>query len=234
MCGKFTRMTAWSGVVDYAELVSSLADAAVETFTPMRQVPVVHLDEEGARVATTMVWGFTDRAPGPRRMIRHMHARGETVDRLPTWSEAFRLRRGVTWASSFNEGEEMDVRGRNGALTGAKRTKQWTFHRRDGRPVIMGVIFDAFDVGRGEEYEFAQVTTPANAMIARITDRMPLVLDEADVPLWLGELRAPLDDVKALIRPHEFREGEWEMAPEAARKPARGAGSADGQSDLFG
>ena len=84
------------------------------------------------------------------------------------------------------------------------------------------VIYDTFDVGRGPEYEFAQVTVPANASIAPITDRMPLILSEEDIELWLGELRAPIEDVKDLIRTREFDPAEWNIGPEDPdKKPPR-------------
>jgi putative SOS response-associated peptidase YedK len=42
------------------------------------------------------------------------------------------------------------------------------------------------------------ITTAANAVVAPIHDRMPLVLDEKDWPIWLGER---LGDPKSRLRP---------------------------------
>ncbi len=234
MCGKFTRSAAWDGVVDYAALVARRADEVVTSFTPMRQIPVVHVRTGHGRVETPMAWGFTDRTGQGRRTVRHIHARGETIDRLPTWAEAFRRRRGVIWADSFNEAEEVDVRDAMGAPTGRKRSRQWVFRPRDGRPIILGVIFDMFATDRGEEHEFVQVTTAANAMVGRITDRMPLVLDEADLPVWLGEAAAPLSDIIALLKPHAFDAPEWETFPDLSRRGPWRADAAADQADLFG
>ena len=87
---------------------------------------------------------------------------------------------------------------------------------------MLGVIFDAFDVGRGPECEFVQVTVPANQMISSITDRMPLLLDgEEDISVWLGESRASDEEVMALIRTREFS-SDWEMGIEdPTKKPPR-------------
>lgn len=222
MCGKFTQMASWSDAREYADLFKATVNDDVKVFTPMKAIPVVHLDDDGERMVTPMTWGFTDRRADGRRIPKHMHARGETVDSKTTWSDAFRYRRGFTWAYSFNEGEEVDVTYDDGTPTGKKWTRQWTIKRKDGKPLIIGVIYDVFDVGRGAEYEFVQVTTPPNELIAKITDRMLLLLNEEDLDLWLGALRAPLEDVKELIKTTEFNPEEWEISVEdPSKKPPR-------------
>ena len=228
MCGKFTQMASWAEVHQYSSLLqarpveTAMPNDEVRVFTPMRAVPVVHLGPEGERVATPMIWGFTDRNPSGRRIPKHMHARGETVHKLPTFRNGFERRRGLTFVKSFNEGLEVPLTFEDGTRTGKTWTQQWTLRQRDGLPAVIGIIFDVFDVGRGAEYEFVQVTVPANALVSVITDRMPLLLQgEAEMELWLGEHRAPLEEVMALIRTREFG-SDWEMAVEdPTKKPPR-------------
>ena len=222
MCGKFTQMASWAEVHEYASLIGARENDEVRKYTPMARVGVVHVGENEDRLVTPMVWGFTDRAPLGRRSIRNMHARGETVDTKQTWADAFRYRRGITWARSFNEGKEHLIFDEDGDPTGKTWTEQWTMKPKNGKPIIIGVIFDTFEVGNGPEYEYVQVTVPANAAILPITDRMPLILSEDEIELWLGELRAPLEDVKALIRTRKFDPAEWDIGPEdPTKKPPR-------------
>jgi putative SOS response-associated peptidase YedK len=225
MCGKFTQMASWAEVVEYANLFGASVNDSERLFTPMRAVPVVHLnDGQPPRLATPMVWGFTDRKRNGFRVPKHMHARGETVDRLPTFAEAFRYRRGITFAKTFNEGKEIDVLYDDGTPNGKKWTQQWVMKPKDGKPIIIAVIYDMFhvDPARGDEFEFVQVTTPANASIEPITDRMPLLLREEDVALWLGETNGSIEDVKALIKTFEFDPAEWDIIIEdPSKKPPR-------------
>jgi putative SOS response-associated peptidase YedK len=65
---------------------------------------------------------------------------------------------------------------------------------------------------------FVQVTTPANALIAPVTDRMPAILRPQDWATWLGEAGASAADAKALLRTYDD-EGGWSMTPQGARKP---------------
>jgi hypothetical protein len=66
---------------------------------------------------------------------------------------------------------------------------------------------------------FIQVTTPANALISRITDRMPAILQPWDWATWWGERDTFLADVKAVLRTFEDN-GGWTMT---ARSPTRKA-----------
>jgi putative SOS response-associated peptidase YedK len=48
---------------------------------------------------------------------------------------------------------------------------------------------------------FTIVTTDANALLAPLHDRMPVILDPEDWPSWLGERAAGPAELKALLRP---------------------------------
>jgi putative SOS response-associated peptidase YedK len=203
MCGKFTQLASWEEVHAFSEpLAAAPADAPVVIATPMRMARIVRLDGAGRRELAPMRWGFADRGARPR----HMHARAETIDRLPTFAPSFRARRGVLWVHTFNEGE---------ALPSGK-TKQWTITPRDGRPLAMAVIFEEWANDAERLLTFVQATVPANALISRITDRMPAILESDDIPVWLGETAAPLADVKAVLRTVEDG-GRWDMAEQGAR-----------------
>jgi putative SOS response-associated peptidase YedK len=213
-------MASWAEVYEYANLLGARENDEARTFTPMRTVGVVHLGDEGQRLVTPMVWGFTDRKADGRRIPKNMHARGETVDRLPMWSDAFRYRRGIAWAKTFNLGKEVVIHDEDGDPTGRTWTQQWTVKPKDGKPIVLGVIYDVFDVGRGPEYEYAMVTMPSNEVLLPVTDRMPLILREEDIELWLGELRAPVEEVRALVRTVEFDAAGWDIGVEdPGRKP---------------
>ena len=119
----------------------------------------------------------------------HIHARAETIDTLPTFAEAFAHRRGLLIVKTFNEGEEV-----------GKKTVQLTITPNDGKPMAIAVIFERWEHDDGGELlTFVMVTTPPNPLIARITDRMPAVIQPGDWALWLGERPESLADIKALL-----------------------------------
>jgi putative SOS response-associated peptidase YedK len=71
--------------------------------------------------------------------------------------------------------------------------------RADGDPVAFGGIWEAWRSPEGERLQtFATITTNANELLAPIQDRMPVIIEKADWPVWLGEAEA---DPAALLRP---------------------------------
>lgn len=185
----------------------------------MRTAKVIRLDDEGQREMTSMRWGFADRdAINPARP-KHMHARAETIDTRPTFADSFRQRRGILMVRTFNEGEELP----NG------KTRQWVISPKDNQPIAIAVIFEDWVNGEERLTTFIQVTTPANALIAPVTDRMPAILPRGTWPVWLGETEASLADVKAVLQTFDDK-GAWTIAPQ---EPAAKKAKPPPQTDLF-
>ncbi len=212
MCGKFTQLASWDEVHAFSQPLAADADAPVVVSTPMRFAKIMRLDAAGVRVLSPMRWGFPEKSANAPARPKHMHARAETIDTRPTFAPAFRDGRGILMVHTFNEGEELP----------SGKTKQWTIAPKDRLPIAIAVIFEEWINGDERLLTFVLVTTPANALIARITDRMPAILHPVDWPVWLGETPAPLAEVKALLRTFED-DGAWEMAEQDA-KPRRPPG----------
>ncbi len=226
MCGKFTQMMSWATLVrlynihvepgDDVNLDTEGGDGGpdderVETSTPFRTARIMVTDDLGRRRLVRMRWGYPK--PGPaqpgKRPELIVHARSETIEKLPTFRKAFADgRRGVLIVRSFNEGEEV-----------GSRTKQYVIKPNDRQPVAIAVIFDQFTAENGAPYlAFVMVTTAANPLISSITDRMPAVLEAKDIGKWLGEEAATPDELKAILKPLE---GDWTMGPEKPDPPPR-------------
>jgi putative SOS response-associated peptidase YedK len=204
MCGKFTQMMSWREVRDLSDLVGRSETVPPDEpviGTPMRLCQVIYLSDSGARATSAMRWGFVDvRAKSPVERPKHMHARAETIDQLPTFSHAFASRRGILLTKTFNVGQDLP----NG------KTVQHTVTPRDGKPIAIGVVWEKWENrDEGTLLTFVLVTTPPNALIAPVADRMPAVIRPEHWHLWLGETEAPLSQVKAILQTYE---GDWEMA----------------------
>ena len=222
MCGKFTQMASWRQVHAFSRplVVEAAGGDQVVTATPMRMAYVMRLNDRGERVMVPMRWGFSRRASSSPARPDHMHARAETVDKLPTFQDAFENGRGILFVRTFNEGEEL----------ASGRTKQWVITPKDGLPVAIAVICEEWARGEERLWTFVQVTTPANRLIRPLTDRMPAILPQEAWPAWLGETGASPEEIKALLTPFEEK-GAWEIAPERHRS---GGKAAPPQGDLFG
>lgn len=203
-------MMSWNEVHDLSDLVGRAdhkdGQDREECTTPMRFAEVIHLAPSGTRRTARMRWGFSDlKANSPIERPKHMHARGETIDELPTFRNAFARARGIVLTKTFNIGEELP----NG------KTKQWIITPRDGHPIPLGVIFERWTHRtEGELLCFVMVTTPVSTQLSRMTDRMPYVVQPDHWAKWLGEAPASTAELKAMLVPFE---GDWRIEPSPLR-----------------
>jgi len=102
--------------------------------------------------------------------------------------QAFSKRRALVPAEAFYEWR-----------TNESGKQPFAIVRNDGRPMAFAGLWEGYRWPSGETTRsFCIVTTEANALMAPIHDRMPLVLEPADWPAWLGEIDG---DPAALLRP---------------------------------
>ena len=187
----------------------------------MRFATVMQLGVHGERQMLSMRWGFAGKDDAAPTRPKHMHVRCETIDTRPTFQQAFAHRRGILMVHTFNEGEELP----------SGKTKQWVINPSDGQPIAIAVICETWRNGEDTLETFVQVTTPANALISRITDRMPAILLREAWPIWLGETDASPGEIKAVLTTFEDH-GTWSMTeqPSSTRsRPRKG----HAQADLF-
>ncbi len=197
MCGKFTQKPAWTDALTPRRFEDVPLDAGMsDAVTPMRFADVICLSTAGAREKRRMRWGFVPaNAADPNIGTKFIHARAETIERKPTFRDAFFKRRGILAVDSFNEGEEV----------APKKTQQYVVTPRGRAMLAIAVIWERWNGPGPVPLEtFAMVTTPPNALIGTITDRMPAVLDDSDWAKWLGEAPATLDELKAMLKPSDL------------------------------
>ena len=107
-----------------------------------------------------------------------INARGETVAEKPAFRNAVRERRGLIIASGFYEWTKDPEGGRD----------PWYITRSDGAPLAFAAIWQDWKDGDGARHATCSVVTiAANAPMRRIHNRMPVIIEEPDMPLWLGE-----------------------------------------------
>ncbi len=169
--------------------------------TPQGSVLVVRA-RDGGRGASVMRWGLvpawaTDAAVGARMF----NARLEGVRERPAYRGAFARRRCLMPASAFYEWR------RTG--DGAGRRQPFAIRRADRRPFALAGLWEGNGrVLPGTLLESASViTTEARGVVAKLHDRMPLILPEAVWEAWLDPA-TPAPAVDALARAAAAASGE--------------------------
>ena len=161
---------------------------------PTQRSPIV-LVRDGERTIELFQWGLV---PGWAKSIEAaakyslINARGEDIAEKRSYAQPFRQRRCVVPLSGFFEWKR-----------GRPRKRPFAVHRRDRRILSVAGVWERWQpAGQPEPlHTFSIVTTRANTVMADIHERMPVILDEHAVPLWLDpEIHEP-ERLTPLLRP---------------------------------
>jgi putative SOS response-associated peptidase YedK len=157
---------------------------------PTMTAPVVRVHPDTRqRHLDALIWGFI---PSFTKVLkearRPINARSETVSSSGMFRNAFAKRRCIVPAAAFYEWQANP----NGKTP-------YAIARKDEAPLAFAGLWEGWRSPEGDILRsFAIVTTTANAQMAVLHERMPVILEPADWPLWLGE--AP-GDPASLTRP---------------------------------
>lgn len=163
---------------------------------PSQAVPFVLQDREGRR-AELVKWGLVPFwADDPSIGNRLANARSDSVAAKPSFRNAFKSRRGLMLADLFYEWQ---------LLPGQKVKQPWCIRLAEDAPFAMAALWERWTPKATPEVEplttCCVITTDANAVMAPIHDRMPVILpDEARWRTWLDP-RADREALEALLRP---------------------------------
>lgn len=120
-----------------------------------------------------------------------INCRAKTAATAPMFRSAFRTRRCLVPADAFYEWRATN--------TAAKQP--YAIARQDGQPLALAGLWESWRAGTGKIIRtFAILTTTANEEMLAIHDRMPVIIEPDDWPLWLGEITG---DPAELMRPAE-------------------------------
>jgi putative SOS response-associated peptidase YedK len=162
---------------------------------PTDNLPIVrHNPRAGSRTLDLMRWGLVPYwANDIKVRFSTINAMTETIDTKPLFREAFARRRCLVPVDNFYEWLKID----------RKQKQPYAIALADRNLMALAGLWEAWKSPGGEVLRsFAIVTTTPNELCAMIHDRMPVILDSAAWPLWLGEEPATAADLKGLLVPY--------------------------------
>ncbi len=192
MCGRFSQGEPSHRISDYfgAYPDDDLPDG-LWNMPPTEAIRIVVRGDEERRLIAAR-WGFRpfwadEGARAPRPASSWINARSETAWDSPVFGRALRTRRCVVPAEVFYE---------------------WDRTARPRQPYAIGPAGDhemlalagIWSRVHGERPTAAILTTSPNELVAPIHDRMPVILDRADLDIWLDP-EADLGHIGALLVP---------------------------------
>jgi putative SOS response-associated peptidase YedK len=190
MCGRYASFLPADALARIFGTVNPLPNLEPTwNMAPTLDAPVVRLSKDGERYLDALKWGlipyFTKDLKKARKPI---NARDDNLAKSGMFREAFAKRRCLVPAPIYYEWRA-DPDGKT----------PFAVARVDGEPVAFGGIWEVWKSPEGEYLRtFATITTDANRLVGQIQDRMPVIVEKADWPIWLGEVDG---DPITLLRP---------------------------------
>ncbi len=195
MCGRFQQQRPTSEL-------AKIFDAEDLTDNPAPRFNIAPTDEaslvvqhEDRRAIVRYRWGLIPPwSDDPKIASRTFNARAETVTASPVFRDPFRKRRCLVPVDGFYEWHR----------AGDQRTPIAIFDP-DGLPLALaGLWTGRQDPETGEwRRTFTVITSRPNAFMARIHDRMPVVIEPGSWALWLDPAPHDPGELLALLEPRE-------------------------------
>jgi putative SOS response-associated peptidase YedK len=173
--------------------------------SPMQKMPVI-AQREGETVVQAMQWWLIphwskENKPG----FSAFNAKAETLETSNLWKTYFKGSRCLVPADAFYEWKK---------ITTTKEVKGTTkeiieklpvcIRMNDERPFMFAGLFSVWKNPKTEEEfpTFSIITTEPNTLMARIHNRMPVIIDEKHFELWLDRNYKETEKLKKLLVPY--------------------------------
>lgn len=184
----------------FAAMPEAEARDADFNITPRRRIYVVRerpVGSEVQRQVTQLRWGLIPSwSKAPDIGDRLINARAETVADKPSFRSAFTERRCLIPADGFYEWQ---------AVAGRSAKQPIYLRRKDGSQLAFAGLYERWCDPRepaAPEIETCTIiTTPANALVAPIHDRMPAILEPELWDAWLDPSNADRETLNSFLAP---------------------------------
>jgi putative SOS response-associated peptidase YedK len=163
---------------------------------PGQSLPVVVQPEGGERRIEMMRWGLVPVwAKDPKIGYKLINARDDTIFTKPVWRGLVLKKRALVPATGFYEWQKP---------AGAKAKKQ-PFYIRPKQTGIFSFagVWSSWHDAEGKDWQtYSIITTEPNKEMARVHNRMPVILRPEDESSWLDTSRTAREDIEPFLRPY--------------------------------
>jgi putative SOS response-associated peptidase YedK len=207
MCGRFAFYSPHEAIRRLFAVMDAPEIEPHYNIAPTTFIPTIRHDEAAARRLALLYWGLVPSWAKEKSIgARIINARGETLREKPSFRSAFRRRRCLVLADGYYEWQKLPD------------GKQPHFIRmRSGQPFAMAGLWESWAEPDAEKplESVAIVTTSPSEMLARVHDRMPVILPPAQYDFWLDRKNEDVESLCLLLV--AYPEEEMEVVPVSKR-----------------
>ena len=193
MCGRFVLITNLKNIQKNFNIQEVSCESQPSwNIVPNQSVPVI-IRHNGINQLVCYRWGLIPSwAKDPSIADKLINARAETVDKKPSFRDAFKKRRCLIVADGFYEWK------REG-----KSKIPLYFNLKSGRPFGFAGLYETWmSPDKKEINTCVIITTEANELIAPVHDRMPVILSSDQERAWLDSDTFDVPVLKSILKPY--------------------------------
>jgi len=188
MCGRYSFILEDEMIRErFGVTVRSAIYKARYNCAPTQKLAVI--SNENPDVLSLYRWGLIPFwAKDPAIGNKLINAKSETILEKPSFKNAFKSKRCLVLSDGFYEWKKEGLK------------TPYRITRRDGTAFAMAGIWDKWIDQNGEEiHSFAILTTTPNSLMAKIHDRMPVILDRKTEKRWIENV--PQEELLEMMKP---------------------------------
>ncbi|RSD26185.1 SOS response-associated peptidase [Mesobacillus subterraneus] len=192
MCGRFSLYESIDSLQEQFDF--DIAGEVTPRFNiaPGQEILTL-INREGSREGTNMKWGLIPFwAEDEKVGYKMINARGETVDEKASFKHAFKQRRCLILADGFYEWKKE-----------GKQKQPYRFVLKSRRPFALAGLWESWSKGGKTISSCTIITTAPNKVTETVHDRMPVILPEDSLDMWLDPAMARTDELKKLLIPFD-------------------------------
>jgi putative SOS response-associated peptidase YedK len=196
MCGRFDQHTLpyrYAGYIDAIVRAAPEEPPARYNVAPQTRAWVARTARDGSRELAPLLWGLVSYwDEDPKKAVKPINARSESATVRPMFRKLMEIHRCVVPVDGFYEWRK----------TPAGRFPYY-IRPADEAPMLLAGLWDRWQRGDAGPIEsFTILTTPANASIAPLHDRMPAIIGPEDLARWLDARANDPAAAQALLKPY--------------------------------
>ncbi|RME89771.1 MAG: SOS response-associated peptidase [Anaerolineae bacterium] len=163
--------------------------------------PVLVVPNDGTEEGTFFLWGLIPSwAKDPSIGNRLINARAETLAQKPSFRAAYRYRRCLILADGFYEWRK---------LPGKRMKIPYLVRLKSGQPFAFAGLWEEWHAPDGSQVRTCTIiTTRPNELVARIHNRMPVILSPDAYATWLSTHPQSPPTLRSLLTPYPAEEME--------------------------
>ncbi|MBT2639533.1 MULTISPECIES: SOS response-associated peptidase [unclassified Bacillus (in: firmicutes)] len=192
MCGRFSLFEDIGSLKEQFQFDFADDIDARYNIAPGQDIMTV-IDSGEGRIGTKMRWGLIPFWADDEKIgYRMINARAETVDEKASFKHALKQRRCLILTDGFYEWKK-----------DGKQKQPYRFGMKNKKPFALAGLWEHWNKGGKNITSCTIITTSPNEVTEKIHDRMPVILPEDKLDMWLDHSFGQAEKLKKLLIPYD-------------------------------